>query len=93
VFSFGYDQEAATAASIDQSNFLFSEVFHDFQPHTTPYTVATKLNVVATMVNVGTTTLPAGNIFKSFCTIEYTIERLTADLRDYLSKRLQIQGS
>lgn len=67
------------------------EVIHDFPPHITPYTVATKLNFVVTSVanaaGEGTT------IWKPLIAIEYTLERLTADLRDYLAKRLQIQGS
>lgn len=58
----------------------------------TPYTVATKLNFVVTMVNNGTS-LSTGIIFKPFVMIEYTLERLTADLRAYLATRLQIQGS
>lgn len=88
------DQEVATAASID-TNFMTMpmEVIHDFNPVTTPWTVATKLNYIATMFNGGATTMPAGNVFKPQIHIEYTLERLTADLRDYLAKRLQIQGS
>lgn len=68
------------------------EVIHDFPPHLTPFTVATKLNLVASMAE-NTGNLQTGSVFAPTVTIEYTLERLTADLRDYLSKRLQIQGS
>lgn len=68
------------------------EVIHDFNQVTTPFTVATKLNLVASMAE-NTGSLLVGTVFRPTVTIEYTLERLTADLRDYLSKRLQIQGS
>lgn len=93
VFSIAMELEAATAASITESQFKVDEVIHDFSPQLTPWTVATKLNLVLTMVNVGSSTLDAGNIFKPFCTIEYTLETLTPDLNTYLARRLQIQGS
>jgi hypothetical protein len=92
-FSLILDGEAATAASIDVFTLQFQEQIHDFPPDLTPYTVATKLNFIATMVNNGAATFPAGTVYKPIVQIEYTLERLTADLRDYLAKRLQIQGS
>jgi hypothetical protein len=67
------------------------EQIHDFNAVTTPWTVATKLNLVATKI-VGALT-SAATTWKPACYIEYTLERLTPDLRDYLAKRLQIQGS
>lgn len=71
---------------------LSMEVIHDFSPMTTPFTVATKLNLVASMVE-NSSALGGTTVFRPFCQLEYTLERLTSDLRDYLSKRLQIQGS
>jgi hypothetical protein len=93
VFQIALTQNAATAASIDSTILKVDEYIHDFNQMTSPWTVATKLNFVETMVNTGSANLDAGNIFKSFITVEYTLETLTADLHTYLSRRLQIQGS
>lgn len=91
---FTIDAEAASAASVDVAVVKNQmEVIHDFSPFTTPFTVATKLNIVATLFNAGGNTLPATWVWKPTVTIEYTLEVLTNDLRDYLAKRLQIQGS
>lgn len=57
-----------------------------------PYaSVAQNFNVVATMVElVGSG--PATNGVDVFANIRYTIAPVTSALRDYLAKRLQIQG-
>jgi hypothetical protein len=89
---FQIEQSFATAAGFFQLSPGPMEIIHDFNPMTTPFTVATKLNMVATL-SQNTNTLQATTTFKPTVTLEYTLERLTPDLRDYLSKRLQIQGS
>jgi hypothetical protein len=82
---------AAGAGSYAPSN-LPMRIVDQFSDPGTPYTVATKLNFVVTQVNNGAAP-DTGTILKPFVMIEYTLERLTADLRVYLSTRLQIQGS
>jgi hypothetical protein len=82
-----------TTANVYTAGWLPMRTVDQFADAGTPYTVATKLNFVVSMVNNGSSTLNAGDIFKPFVMIEYTLERLTADLRAYLATRLQIQGS
>lgn len=91
---FLYDDTAVTAAGEIFLENMFGplEVVHDFNMVTTPWTVATKFNVIASMIE-NTSNLAAGAVFKPICQIEYTLERLDTGLRDYLAKRLQIQGS
>ena len=79
-----------TAASVATYP-LPMEIVHDFPDQLTPYSVATKLNLVTS--SVSNQPGDATTVFRPVAEIEYTLERLTSDLRDYLSKRLQIQGS
>lgn len=90
---FLFENQQATAVGLETEILpIPMEVIHDFPPWLTPFTVATKLNIIASMVE-NTSAFGTGLIFKPTVTIEYTLERLTPDLRDYLAKRLQIQGS
>lgn len=87
------DYQQATAASISDvvTRFNFWMDAHYFYPEETPYTVATKLNVICSIANQNG--MSGSGTVTAFVQMEYTLERLTADLRDYLAKRLQIQGS
>lgn len=83
----------STAAGFQDIFFMRRDmVIHDFDDPQTPYTVATKLNVVVSGFELAGA-LSASAVWKAQAQIEYELVRLTADLRDYLAKRLQIQGS
>lgn len=89
-FTADYAQSSAVAISDLVMQRWGTQSSHYFYPEESPITVATKLNLVASVIV--SSNVSAGS-FGIQTQIEYRLERLTADLRDYLAKRLQIQGS
>lgn len=88
LFMYEYDHMFSTAAGFENEiKTPEAIVTHDF-PWGVP-TIATKLNVVATLVenvsNVST------NNFLPACAIEFEFRPLSNTIRDFLAKRIQIQ--
>lgn len=78
----------SSGGATTQANFSITNMIEHYFPEGVP-TVAQKINLVATM------TQPASNLgtetYKPAAIIEYELQVLSASLRDYLAKRIQLQ--